>query len=173
MRGRARTRGRNCSPSRAHPRRRLSWHRRFFMRASGRTMLVVCGCSFPVVGGNFWARTQKSGGQGKAGTVPSSCVSLRTLLKVFHAHRARAIRAWNLCIISSVLASGSHCSGRLGIAEEYGNLILREMTFLRWCNAWFSVDICSASVLWWLWKNLHSFYVMADSFPDALLLHSA
>ena len=63
--------------------------------------------------------------------------------------------------------------GRLGIAEEYGNLILREMTFLRGCNAWFSVDICSASVLWWLWKNLHSFYVMADSFPDALLLHSA
>ena len=42
-----------------------------------------------------------------------------------------------LCIISFVLASGSHCSGRLGIAEEYGNLILREMTFLRWCNAWF------------------------------------
>ena len=166
VRGRARTRGRNCSPSRAHPRRRLSWHRRFFMRASGRTMLVVCGCSFLVVGGNFWARTQKSGGQGKAGTVPSSCVSLRALLKVFPVHRARAVRTWNLCIISSVFASGS-------IAEEYGNLILREMTFLRWCNAWFSVDICSASVLWWLWKNLHSFCVMADSFPDALLLHSA
>ena len=96
--------------------------------------------------------------------------SLRTLLKVFPVHRARAVRTWNLCIISSVLASGSHCSGRLGIAEE---LILREMTFLRECNAWFSVDICSASVLWWLWKNLYSFYVMADSFPDALLLHSA
>ena len=65
VRGRARTRGRNCSPSRAHPRRRVSWHRRFLMRASGRTMLVVCECSFPVVGGNFWARTQKSGGQGE------------------------------------------------------------------------------------------------------------
>ena len=123
VRGRARTRSRNCSPSRAHPRRRLSWHRRFFMRASKRTMLVVCGCSFPVDGGNFWARTQKSGDQGKAGTVPSSCVSLRTFLKVFPVHRARAVRTWNLCIISSVLASGSHCSGRLGIAEEYGNLI--------------------------------------------------
>ena len=103
-----------------------------------------------------------------AGTGSSSCVSLRTLLKVFPVLRARAVRTWNLCIISSVLASGSHCSGRLGIAEEYGNLILREMTFLRGCNAWFSVDICSASVLWWLWKNLHSFYVMADSFPDAV-----
>ena len=92
VRGRARTRGRNCSPSRARPRRRLSWHRRFFMRASGRTMLVVCRCSFPVVGGNFCARTQKSGGQGKAGTAPSSCVSLRTLLKVFPVHCARAVR---------------------------------------------------------------------------------
>ena len=98
---------------------------------------MVCGCSSPVVGGNFWARTQKSGGQGEAGTVPSSCVSLRTPLKVFPVHRACAVRTWNLCIISSVFASGSHCSGRLGIAEEYGNLILREMTFLRWRNAWF------------------------------------
>ena len=63
-------------------------------------MLVVCGCSFPVVRGNFWARTQKSGGQGKAGTGQSSCVSLRTLLKVFLVHRARAVRTWNLCIFS-------------------------------------------------------------------------
>ena len=51
---------------------------------------------------------------------------------------ARAVRTWNLCIISSVLASGSHCSGRLGIAEEYGNWILRVMTFLRGCNAWYN-----------------------------------
>ena len=58
VRGRARTRGRNCSPSRAHPRRRLSW------RVSSR-MQPGCGCSFPVVGGNFWARTQKSGGLGE------------------------------------------------------------------------------------------------------------
>ena len=64
--------------------------------------------------------------------MPSSCVSLRTLLKAFPVHRARAVRTWNLCIISSVLASGSHCSGRLGVAEEYGNLVLREITFLRW-----------------------------------------
>ena len=77
--------------------------------------------------------------------------SLRGILKVFPVHRARAVRTLNLCITSSVLASGSHCSGRLGIAEEYGYVILREMTFLRGCNAWFSVDICSASVLWWLW----------------------
>ena len=53
-----RTWGRNCSPSRAHPRWRLSW------RISLRTQ-PVCGCDFQVVGGNFWARTQKSGGLGE------------------------------------------------------------------------------------------------------------
>ena len=52
-----RTQGRNCSPSRAHPRRRLSW------RVSSR-MQLVCGCSSLVVGGNFWARIQKFGGLG-------------------------------------------------------------------------------------------------------------
>ena len=30
----------------------------------------------------------------------------------------------------------------------------------------------SASVLWWLWKNVHIFYVVADSFLEASLLHS-
>ena len=69
VRGRVRTRGRNWVRASAHPRRRLSWHRRFFKRASGRTMLVVCGCSFPVVGGNFWAWTQKSGGLGEGWVV--------------------------------------------------------------------------------------------------------
>ena len=54
----ARTRGQNCSPSRAHPRRRLSW------RISSR-MQLGCGCLFPVAGGNFWARTKKCGGQGE------------------------------------------------------------------------------------------------------------
>ena len=54
----ARTRGRNCSPSRAHPRRRLSW------RISSR-MQPVCGCAFQAVGGNFWAQIQKCGGQGE------------------------------------------------------------------------------------------------------------
>ena len=54
----ARTRGRNCSPSRAHPRRRLSW------RISSR-MQLVCGCAFQAVGGNFWAQIQKFGGLGE------------------------------------------------------------------------------------------------------------
>ena len=35
-----------------------------------------------------------------------------------------------------------------------------------------TVDTCSASVLRGLWKNLHIFYVAADSIPEALLLHS-
>ena len=41
-------------------------------------------------------------------------------------------------IISVVLASGSHCSGCLGVAYEYESWILREMTFLRGCNAWYN-----------------------------------
>ena len=38
-------------------------------------------------------------------------------------------------IISFVLASGSYCSGRLGIAEEYGNLDFSGDVYFRWCNA--------------------------------------
>ena len=36
-----------------------------------------------------------------------------------------------------VLASGSSCSGCLGVAFEFENWILRETDFLRGCNAWF------------------------------------
>ena len=53
-----RTQGRNWVRTSAHPRRRLSW------RISSR-MQLVCGCGFQGVGGNFWARTQKSGGLGE------------------------------------------------------------------------------------------------------------
>ena len=61
----------------------------------------------------------------KAGTGPSSCVSLRLLVEVFRRVFVSFVLAqfalgiWY--IISFVLASGSHCSGRLGIAEEHGN----------------------------------------------------
>ena len=41
-------------------------------------------------------------------------------------------------IISVVLVSGSPCSGSLGVAYEYESWILREMTFLRGCNAWYN-----------------------------------
>ena len=58
MRGEVRSRGRNRVRTKLHPRRRLSW------RISSR-MQLVCGCSFQVVGGNFRARTQKSGGLGE------------------------------------------------------------------------------------------------------------
>ena len=101
----------------AHPRRRLSW------RISSR-MQLVCGCSFQVVGGNFCSRTQKSGGLGEGwdgvhvmrqptttfGRI-SSCSPVFVLAQF-------ALGIWY--IISFVFASGSHCSGRLGIAEEYG-----------------------------------------------------
>ena len=43
------------------PRRQLSWPRRFFRRASGRTKLVACGCGCPLAGGTFCAVSQKCG----------------------------------------------------------------------------------------------------------------
>ena len=69
----------------------------------------------------------------KAGMGPSSCVSLRLLLeeflRVFLSLVLAQFALGNWCIISFVLASGSHCSGCLGVACEYGNWIFREMTF--------------------------------------------
>ena len=52
-----RTRGRNWVRTSLRPRCWLSW------RVSSRTLMVI-GCSFQVVGGNFWARIQKFGGLG-------------------------------------------------------------------------------------------------------------
>ena len=73
----------------------------------------------------------------KAGTVPSSCVSLRQLLEEFlRAFLSFVLAQFALGIwynISFVVASGSHCSG----CFVYESWILREMTFLRGCNAWF------------------------------------
>ena len=76
------------------------------------------------------------GSLGVAGTGPSSCVSLRVLLKVFLVLCARAVRTWNLVHYFCVPASGSHCSGRLGVAHEYDDGIFREMPLFRGCNTW-------------------------------------
>ena len=48
-----------------------------------------------------------------------------------------ALGIW--CIISVVLVSGSHCSGRLGVAEEYGTLVFSGDDCFRGCNAWFDI----------------------------------
>ena len=59
----------------------------------------------------------------KAGTGPSSCVSLRLLVeefrRVFLVHCARAVRTWNLVHYFLCRCFWQLCSGRLGIAEEY------------------------------------------------------
>ena len=90
-----------------------------------------------MVGGNFWARIQKSGGLGDGWDAgPSSCVSLcllssKNFLSFVLAQFALGI--W--CIISVVLVSGSYCSGRLSIAEVCGNLDFSGDVCFRWCNA--------------------------------------
>ena len=78
------------------------------------------------------------GSLGEAGTGPSSCVSLWMLLEAFPVLCARAVRPWNLVHYFHVRVSGSHCFGHLGVAYVYESWILREMTFLRGCNAWFN-----------------------------------
>ena len=127
-----RTRGPNCSPSRAHPRRRLSW------RISSR-MQPVCGCAFQAFGGNFWAQIQKFGGLGEgwdgALVMRQRTTTFGRISSCFPVLCARAVRTWNLVHIFFV-ASGSRCSGCLGAAYAYENWILREMTFLRGCHAW-------------------------------------
>ena len=91
------------------------------------------------MGGNFWARIQKFGGLGEGW---DGALVMRQAYGCYWKHFLSFVLAlfalgfW--CIISFVLASGSHCSGRLGIAEEYKNWILPEMTFLSGCSAWYN-----------------------------------
>ena len=79
----------------------------------------------------------------------SSCVSLRVLLQEFPVLCARAVRTWNLVHYFRCLC-GSHCSGRLGVAEEYGKLVLREMSISVGAMLGLTVGTFSASVLRWL-----------------------
>ena len=89
-----RTRGRNWVRTSLHPRRRLSW------RISSRMQLAVCGCSTLVVGGNFWARTQKSGGLGegwdRALVMRQPTTTFGRSSSCFPVLCARAVRTWNL-----------------------------------------------------------------------------
>ena len=66
-----------------------------------------------------------------------------------------------------VPVSDSHCSGCVGVAFEYESGILREMTFLRGCNAWFysGYMLCVSSLAM---DEFHTFfYDAADSNPEA------
>ena len=102
---------------------------------------------------------------------PSSCVSLRLLLKVFPLLCARAVRSWNLVLFLRVLVSGSHCSGWLGVAYEYEIWILRETTFFVGAMLGSTVDTCSASVLW-LWTNFTHVSTMRQTRILKRFLHS-
>ena len=87
VRGQVRTRGRNWVRTSLHPRRRL------IRRVSSR-MRLVCGCSFLVVGGNFWARMQKSGGLGDGWN--GALVMHASVYECFWNLCACAVRTWNL-----------------------------------------------------------------------------
>ena len=136
---------RGCPPVSAHPRRRLSW------TGSSRMQLALCGCSFLVVGGNFWARNQKFGGLGfgwdgalvmRQPTDAIGSISCPLCSRCSHLESCNYFR---------VPVCGSHCSGRLGVAHGCENWIFREMTF-------FVVAVLGlASVFWWLCMNFTRF----------------
>ena len=79
--------------------------------------------------------------------MPSSCVSLRMLLEEFPVLCSRVVRTWNLVHYFRVPASGSHCSGRLGVAYEYENWIFWEMTSFRGRNTWLDSGYMLCAVL--------------------------
>ena len=68
----------------------------------------------------------------------SSCVSLRLLFEEFPVLCVLAQFACGIwCIISVVLVSGSLCSGRLVVAEEFGKFDFSGDDCFRECTAWF------------------------------------
>ena len=88
--------------------------------------------------------------------------TMEEFLRVFLFLCSRCSHLESGTLFLRVLASGSHCSGFLGVAFVYVVGAMFGTT----------VDTCHAAVVWWLWKNLHIFFVVADSFPEALLLQS-
>ena len=101
----------------------------------------ACGIPEPatlVVGGNFWGRIQKFGGLGDgwdgAIVIASAYVCFWKNLQSFVLAQF-ALVIW--CIISVVLVSGSLCSGRLGVAEEFGKFDFSGDVSFYGCNAWF------------------------------------
>ena len=109
----------------------------------------------------------------KGGTWPSSCVSLRLLVEEFRrvflsfVLEQFALGIWYT--ISFVLASGSYVPGvwvmrRSTELQFFGRCLFPSVQCFvqQWIH-----------VLRELWKNLHIFYVAADSIPEVLLLHSA
>ena len=154
-----RTRGRNCS-------------------AGG----FLHGCSWCVdafskwLVGNFWARTQKFGGLGEgwdgALVMRQPTTTFGRISSCFLVLCARAVRTWNLVHYFLCPRFWQSLFWVFGCCSCVRKLDSSGDDSSSWVQCLITVDTCSASVLWWLWKNLHSFYVMADSFPEALLLHS-
>ena len=149
-----------------HPRQRLSW------RVSSR-MQLVCGCSSQMVGGNFWARIQKSGGLGdgwdgalvmRQTTNALRRISCPSCSRCSHLESG-ALFPLSLCL--AVIVPGVWV---LLMSTENWNFW--EMTFFVGAMLGTTLDTCPASVLCWLWTNFSIFYVAADSDPEAFFLHS-
>ena len=72
-----------------------------------------------------------------------------------------ALGIW--CIISFVPVSGSHCSARLGVAEEYVNWNFREIPFSRGRNTWLDSGymLCVSTVV--IMDEFHTFSMLRQT----------
>ena len=170
----ARTRGRNCSPSGAHPRRELMWTPGLMATTSGSAWTLCMGHS-----GKSCCQTTFSGsrrGNGADGSMVASVVWCGSLLVAEKPERSWLMRSpglpsntvawssrWCRLLPVSVVASsrnshlesvqyfrvpqnGSHCSVRVGVAYEFENWILGRCLFA--CAILRStVDTCSLRAL--------------------------
>ena len=106
-------------------------------------MQLVCGCSFQVVGGSFWARIQKSGGLGDGW---DGALVMRQSTNAFGRISSSfvqfAIGIW--CNISVVLVSGNVWV----LLRSTENWFLRETSNSVGAMLGTTVDTCSASGLW-------------------------
>ena len=114
MRSLVRTRSRNCSPSRAHPRGQL------IPTCSGRMSLAARGCCCPLDAGSCSARTQKFSGMARDdGHEKRHSVSLLLHGLVASLVLASASSFWSTTLYTETMAA----SGRLGQA-----LVMRQST---------------------------------------------
>ena len=90
-------------------------------------------------------------------------VSVRMLMKEFPLLCVRAIRTWNLVHYYRVPVSGSHCSGRLGVAYGHENWNFREIHLFRWRNTWLDSGYMLCVSLLVIMDEFHTFSTLRQT----------
>ena len=111
------------------------------------------------------------GSLGEAGTMPSSCVSLRMLLEEFPVLCARVVRTWNLVHYFVVLVPAVTDTGVWVLLLSTENWIFREMSVFLGAMLGSTVDTVYASTLAF-GRTAHIFTLRQTRILTAFLLHS-